>query len=123
MTQTYVSLTLVFQVNVDTQYFKKVRWQYMVLDEAQAVKNAGTQRWTNLLSLKSRNRLLLTGTPIQNNMGGESPVVSFKGGVAHLIVDRTLGVAAFHHAGSLHLVARLYTMVLSRHRGWRRQEK
>jgi DNA helicase INO80 len=44
----------------------------MILDEAQAVKNAGTQRWTNLLSLKSRNRLLLTGTPIQNNMGGKS---------------------------------------------------
>lgn len=43
----------------------------MILDEAQAVKNAGTQRWTNLLSLKSRNRLLLTGTPIQNNMGGK----------------------------------------------------
>ncbi|KAI5453460.1 putative DNA helicase ino80 [Naganishia albida] len=65
----HIVVTSYDMVNVDTQYFKKVRWQYMVLDEAQAVKNAGTQRWTNLLSLKSRNRLLLTGTPIQNNMG------------------------------------------------------
>ncbi|KAJ9100566.1 hypothetical protein QFC21_003610 [Naganishia friedmannii] len=65
----HIVVTSYDMVNVDTQYFKKVRWQYMILDEAQAVKNAGTQRWTNLLSLKSRNRLLLTGTPIQNNMG------------------------------------------------------
>lgn len=53
---------------LDHSYFSKVRWQYMVLDEAQAVKNASSQRWTSLLSLKTRNRLLLTGTPIQNSM-------------------------------------------------------
>ncbi|OCK98141.1 uncharacterized protein K441DRAFT_685116 [Cenococcum geophilum 1.58] len=41
----------------DAQYFQKIRWQYMILDEAQAIK-----------SITCRNRLLLTGTPIQNNM-------------------------------------------------------
>jgi len=35
----------------------------MVLDEAQAIKNAQSQRWTVLLRLRCRNRLLLTGTP------------------------------------------------------------
>jgi len=52
----------------DAQYFQKVKWQYMILDEAQAIKSSQSSRWKSLLSLNCRNRLLLTGTPIQNNM-------------------------------------------------------
>ena len=52
----------------DEKYLKKVKWAYMVLDEAQAIKNADALRWKTLLSFSCRNRLLLTGTPIQNNM-------------------------------------------------------
>jgi DNA helicase INO80 len=61
----------------DHSYFQKVRWQYMILDEAQAVKNSSSLRWTTLLSLKTRNRLLLTGTPIQNSMTGKSSGVTW----------------------------------------------
>ncbi|XP_024521051.1 DNA helicase INO80 isoform X1 [Selaginella moellendorffii] len=52
----------------DEKYFKRVKWQYLVLDEAQAIKSASSLRWKILLSFSCRNRLLLTGTPIQNNM-------------------------------------------------------
>jgi DNA helicase INO80 len=52
----------------DAQYFQKMRWQYMILDEAQAIKSSNSSRWKSLLNFHSRNRLLLTGTPIQNNM-------------------------------------------------------
>ncbi|KAF1947084.1 hypothetical protein EJ02DRAFT_450055 [Clathrospora elynae] len=52
----------------DAQYFQKMRWQYMILDEAQAIKSSQSSRWKSLLGFHSRNRLLLTGTPIQNNM-------------------------------------------------------
>ena len=52
----------------DTQYFQKIRWQYMILDEAQAIKSSSSSRWKSLLGFHCRNRLLLTGTPIQNNM-------------------------------------------------------
>lgn len=52
----------------DAQYFQKVRWQYMILDEAQAIKSSSSSRWKVLLGFHCRNRLLLTGTPIQNNM-------------------------------------------------------
>eukprot|EP00474_Spongospora_subterranea_P009786 CRZ10244.1 hypothetical protein [Spongospora subterranea] len=52
----------------DEKHFQRIKWQYMVLDEAQAIKNSGSQRWAKLLNLKCRNRLLLTGTPIQNSM-------------------------------------------------------
>ena len=52
----------------DESYFHKLRWHYLILDEAQAIKNSESQRWKSLLALKCRNRLLLTGTPIQNSM-------------------------------------------------------
>ncbi|USW51007.1 Putative helicase, DBINO domain, P-loop containing nucleoside triphosphate hydrolase [Septoria linicola] len=52
----------------DTAYFQKVKWQYMILDEAQAIKSSQSSRWKSLLNFHCRNRLLLTGTPIQNNM-------------------------------------------------------
>ncbi|KFK34966.1 hypothetical protein AALP_AA5G217000 [Arabis alpina] len=52
----------------DEKYFRRVKWQYMVLDEAQAIKSSASIRWKTLLSFNCRNRLLLTGTPIQNNM-------------------------------------------------------
>ena len=39
-----------------------------VLDEAQAIKSSQSQRWKTLLGFPTRNRLLLTGTPIQNSM-------------------------------------------------------
>ncbi len=40
----------------------------MILDEAQAIKNINSQRWNTLLGFNCRNRLLLSGTPIQNSM-------------------------------------------------------
>ncbi len=43
----------------------------MILDEAQNIKNSSSARWKTLLGFQCRNRLLLTGTPIQNNMQGE----------------------------------------------------
>ncbi|GAA6031087.1 hypothetical protein JCM8097_003998 [Rhodosporidiobolus ruineniae] len=52
----------------DEKYFNQVKWQYMVLDEAQAIKSSGSTRWKTLLGFRCRNRLLLTGTPIQNSM-------------------------------------------------------
>jgi len=52
----------------DVKYFQRIKWQYMVLDEAQAIKSTSSARWKILLDFNCRNRLLLTGTPIQNSM-------------------------------------------------------
>ncbi|KAL9090161.1 MAG: hypothetical protein Q9165_005441 [Trypethelium subeluteriae] len=64
----HVLVTSYQLVVMDTQYFQKIRWQYMILDEAQAIKSSQSSRWKALLGFHCRNRLLLTGTPIQNNM-------------------------------------------------------
>jgi DNA helicase INO80 len=58
------------QVVTDEKYFQRVKWQYMILDEAQAIKSSTSARWKTLLGFHCRNRLLLTGTPIQNSMHG-----------------------------------------------------
>ena len=64
----HVTITSYQLVVLDAQYFQKMRWQYMILDEAQAIKSSQSSRWKSLLGFHCRNRLLLTGTPIQNNM-------------------------------------------------------
>ncbi|KAJ8926847.1 hypothetical protein NQ314_020698 [Rhamnusium bicolor] len=50
------------------KYFNRIKWQYMILDEAQAIKSTSSMRWKTLLGFSCRNRLLLSGTPIQNSM-------------------------------------------------------
>ncbi|KAJ1793466.1 swr1 complex component [Coemansia sp. RSA 2167] len=52
----------------DSSVFRRKQWHYMVLDEAQAIKNFRSQRWQTLLGFKTEHRLLLTGTPLQNNL-------------------------------------------------------
>lgn len=64
----HVLVTSYQLVVADAAYFQKMKWQYMILDEAQAIKSSLSTRWKSLLSFSCRNRLLLTGTPIQNSM-------------------------------------------------------
>eukprot|EP00111_Clytia_hemisphaerica_P007934 TCONS_00023061-protein len=52
----------------DVKYFQRIKWQYLILDEAHAIKSSTSLRWKILLGYNCRNRLLLTGTPIQNTM-------------------------------------------------------
>ena len=52
----------------DQQVFKRRRWHYMILDEAHNIKNFQSQRWQTMLTFNTRARLLLTGTPLQNNL-------------------------------------------------------
>ncbi|TEA19713.1 Helicase SWR1 [Colletotrichum sidae] len=52
----------------DQQVFKRRKWHYMILDEAHNIKNFKSQRWQTLLGFNTKSRLLLTGTPLQNNL-------------------------------------------------------
>jgi len=53
---------------VDAPSLKRKAWHYMVLDEAHNIKNFKSNRWQTLLHFNSHSRLLLTGTPLQNNL-------------------------------------------------------
>lgn len=47
---------------------QEVEWDCVVLDEAQAIKNPGTKQTREIKKLKSRMRIIMTGTPIENNL-------------------------------------------------------
>ena len=64
----HIVITSYQLVITDFKFFNRIKWQYLVLDEAQAIKSSSSQRWKMLLEFKCRNRLLLSGTPIQNTM-------------------------------------------------------
>lgn len=55
-------------VVADQNSFKRRQWHYLVLDEAHNIKNFRSLRWQTLLTFKSHSKLLLTGTPLQNNL-------------------------------------------------------
>jgi superfamily II DNA or RNA helicase len=53
----------------DALFFKEKLFDYVVLDEAQAIKNASTESAKAARLLKARHRLALSGTPIENHLG------------------------------------------------------
>jgi len=54
-------------VRSDIDWLKEYVFGYVVLDESQAIKNPFTQSAKAVKMLKSRNRLVMTGTPVENN--------------------------------------------------------
>ncbi|EQC26133.1 hypothetical protein SDRG_16024 [Saprolegnia diclina VS20] len=63
-----VCITSYQLVVADAPCFKRKKWYYLVLDEAHNIKNWKSQRWQTLLTFNTQRRLLLTGTPLQNNL-------------------------------------------------------
>lgn len=51
----------------DIRFLKDYRFNYIFLDESQTIKNPESQRYKAVRLLKSRNKVVLTGTPIENN--------------------------------------------------------
>uniref|UniRef100_A0A8B9JQX8 Snf2-related CREBBP activator protein n=1 Tax=Astyanax mexicanus TaxID=7994 RepID=A0A8B9JQX8_ASTMX len=64
----HVCITSYKLVLQDHQAFRRKSWRYLILDEAQNIKNFKSQRWQSLLNFNSHRRLLLTGTPLQNSL-------------------------------------------------------
>ncbi|CAN3373739.1 hypothetical protein DIURU_005541 [Diutina rugosa] len=64
----HVCITSYQLVVHDHSSFKRRKWKYMILDEAHNIKNFRSTRWRALLNMNTENRLLLTGTPLQNNL-------------------------------------------------------
>jgi superfamily II DNA or RNA helicase len=50
------------------EWLREVDWRCVILDEAQAIKNPGTRQTRAVKTLRSRNRLALTGTPVENRL-------------------------------------------------------
>lgn len=54
----------------DRKILKRWRWSCVLMDEAHALKDKNSYRWKNLMSVawNANQRLMLTGTPLQNDL-------------------------------------------------------
>lgn len=52
----------------DRKYLAQYDWKYIIIDESHRIKNLNCKLIRELTSYRSANRLLLTGTPLQNNL-------------------------------------------------------
>ena len=52
-----------------TEWIRSHAWRYVILDEAQAIKNPGAKQTKAVKALKARWRVALTGTPVENRLG------------------------------------------------------
>jgi superfamily II DNA or RNA helicase len=64
-----VILTTYGTLRRDVLKLKEVEFDYVVLDEAQAVKNAATDAAKAVRLLRAAHRLALSGTPVENHLG------------------------------------------------------
>lgn len=65
----YDVIVTTFEMVLDElSVFKRIAWQYLIVDEAHKLKNEEGRAHTALDSLQTSHRLIITGTPLQNNL-------------------------------------------------------
>ncbi len=64
----HLVLTTYGIVRNDINYLRTYNFHYTILDESQYVKNPASKTYHAVTQLKSKHRLVLTGTPIENSL-------------------------------------------------------
>ena len=75
--QFHVLLTTYEYVLQDAAFLSQIKWQFMAIDEAHRLKNRESQLYDKLQEFKAPARLLITGTPVQNNLSELSSLFDF----------------------------------------------
>ncbi|RMZ88561.1 hypothetical protein DV736_g4214, partial [Chaetothyriales sp. CBS 134916] len=73
----HVLLTTYEYVLQDATLLSQLKWQFMAVDEAHRLKNRESQLYDRLREFKAPARLLITGTPVQNNLSELSSLFDF----------------------------------------------
>ncbi|XP_073313803.1 protein CHROMATIN REMODELING 4-like isoform X2 [Primulina huaijiensis] len=72
-----VLLTTYEMVLCDSMYLRGVPWEVLVVDEGHRLKNSGSKLFGLLNTFTFHHRVLLTGTPLQNNIGEMYNLLNF----------------------------------------------
>ena len=62
-------LTTYALLSRDNEVHSKVEYHYLILDEAQAIKNPATKQAKAVSEVNAKHKLCLTGTPVENHLG------------------------------------------------------
>jgi len=63
-----VVVTTYEMVTIASSILKKTKWNYLYIDEAHRIKNEKSKLAIIVRTIPSKRRLLITGTPLQNNL-------------------------------------------------------
>ncbi|CAL5435070.1 unnamed protein product [Camellia sinensis] len=63
-----VLLTSYEMINLDTTSLKPIKWECMIVDEGHRLKNKDSKLFSSMKQYSTKHRVLLTGTPLQNNL-------------------------------------------------------
>ncbi|XP_051128310.1 protein CHROMATIN REMODELING 4 isoform X2 [Andrographis paniculata] len=72
-----VLLTTYEMVLCDSSHLRGVPWEVLVVDEGHRLKNSGSKLFGLLNTFSFQHRVLLTGTPLQNNIGEMYNLLNF----------------------------------------------
>lgn len=103
-----IVLTTYGTLRRDVGHLKEIAFDYVILDEAQAIKNATTSAAKSARLLKAQYRLALSGTPVENHLGelwslfeflnpgvlGSASLFSTAGGTTRAVDDESLTLLA-----------------------------
>ncbi|TKX23892.1 SNF2 family N-terminal domain-containing protein 7 [Elsinoe australis] len=73
----HVLLTTYEYILIDNGFLSQLKWQFMAVDEAHRLKNKESQLYIKLMDFGIPSRLLITGTPLQNNLTELSSLMNF----------------------------------------------
>ncbi|KAL1306662.1 hypothetical protein AAFC00_005335 [Neodothiora populina] len=72
-----VMLTTYEYILLDSTFLSQIKWQFMAVDEAHRLKNRESQLYVKLMDFGAPCRLLITGTPLQNELKELSALMDF----------------------------------------------
>src|SRR5205807_1124638 len=61
----------------DKEHLAPIEWEYVVLDEAQNIKNESAKQTKAIRGLNARHRIALTGTPVENRLSELWSIMDF----------------------------------------------
>ncbi|PWW73132.1 hypothetical protein C7212DRAFT_300352 [Tuber magnatum] len=87
-------------VMIDRKHLKKHNWKFIIIDEGHRIKNLNCKLISELKKYNSANRLLLTGTPLQNNLSELWSLLNFllPDIFDDLAKEKKVGIVASLHA-------------------------
>ncbi|CAM8893801.1 unnamed protein product [Rhodiola kirilowii] len=116
----HVLLTSYEMINNDSATLRPIKWECLIVDEGHRLKNKESKLFLSLAQYMSRHRVLLTGTPLQNNLQELLMLMNFldseKFGnlddVRQEDINQEEKISKLHHMLAPHLLRRVKKDVL-----------